>query len=1278
MARSTQSWQNCRRMSRARRRIGGSLGRAKIAWLAGLVLATAISLPGVTALVASKGTNPQDSSKPQGKRAEDGHSTGLQTTRGLEIVQHGGYPELRVDGTPFFIHSAAFFYDRTPRDLWEPMLDRYRSLGINTLDLYIPWNWHEPKEGELDFDGHSNPRRDLRSLLSLATQKGFRIIARPGPEILNEWRHGGYPGWLLERPEYKMNPLDWVEGRYPPLDNLNARDAEAAARGWLDNYNHMEATKSWFAAVAKELAPYSSQTIVRLKPENRDDPPREVSGPLLFVQLGDDFAIGRTNHVGPDFWRYVQELREMLVAGGLSVPVFINPMDMRVSASGAAQSPEVGVMGQWYMHPREGSAPDVSPQTPQLLSTEDAADIEFLSEELKMQPHFPPAMIEYQAGWYAPADDDRPKPNLPDNTLLSSRLLIANGIHGFNYFPLQDTVTPAGYSVPWANPSYRWDAALGPGGDPQPRLEAVRRNSQLLQVWGSVLAASHKRADFGIIYPLGAFPEDSVTAQDIHTVSDAVKRIERLGTLGLFSSELLDPEYQPVEELLRDPLLFLPVFDPEKAQFQLSERAQSILVEYVRRGGTIVVFPERPRGKIIEELWRSSPGSSTARSETAIRARWKFAEGEVIESSKDFYSWLSLDRSLGENRARQESTWALRVLDEFVGAAKINPAVKFSGKSQGSDGLILSELISNEGTELLGKRTGGQGFLSATNVGEHDTADLEISVLSPLASAKSPDGSYSLINLIVPPRESLLLPLELPLCFTDRRNGPCGDSIPIAGAEFLNAERNGKTLELTFYIPARADIRVRLEDKPNRVALDEMDTRTDSVWTPETKQLQLTIPRGAAPDFRRTLKLGVRHTPHVPEPNKHNQSGKAPPEDLEYYVQNAVRFPTGGNAFLRTYPALIVPGDDGKINLLLIAENRNSSASGYLDFSFDKPLHGSKNLVVPPNGTASELIEFRPSEVQPTSDPKGDHLFRAAIEVRASHDRRVLPITALLHRFGTTDRYRFDFDRDGADEWVLENDRLRLIVSPESGGRAVALLDKSSGASLASSVGLLRDNFSFIPNVQGTSPARARGKYGLFNRSYAASWAGDEKNPQLHLAYEAADIFPGGATIEKTVQFDGPDALRAEYKVALRVAAAAGVDSTNVPTAQAQSFAVVNSFPLDPDSRKGANAARICWQKNARQAVANNTGSEDGGEDCVNFEPDGEPFTVPDGIAKIVIHSPGRAGIELSWDCMDNGCAQMTVEPKIFSALFRLEFAPLVPGADASHYSMRIQTLDLP
>src|SRR5713101_5513053 len=77
---------------------------------------------------------------------------------GVEIVSNAGEPELRVDGVPFFIHAAQFDYFRIPLDLWFRSLDRYRELGINTIDLRIPWNWHEIRDAEFDLDGNAAAR----------------------------------------------------------------------------------------------------------------------------------------------------------------------------------------------------------------------------------------------------------------------------------------------------------------------------------------------------------------------------------------------------------------------------------------------------------------------------------------------------------------------------------------------------------------------------------------------------------------------------------------------------------------------------------------------------------------------------------------------------------------------------------------------------------------------------------------------------------------------------------------------------------------------------------------------------------------------------------------------------------------------------------------------------------------------------------------------------------------------------------------------------------------
>lgn len=1189
-------------------------------------------------------------------------ASGTKATRGVEIVNHAGNPELRVDGLPFFIHSATFFYYRIPRDQWQPLLRIYRAAGINTIDLYIPWNWHESKEADFDFDGHSNPRRDLRGLLALIAEEGFRLIARPGPEILNEWRHGGYPGWLLKRPEYGMNPVDWIEGQYPPLDSLNARDAEAAAQGWLQNATHMSHAREWLTNVAKELAPYSPDHSPSATQDHSTPEPHGGSL-LLFVQLGDDFAIGRTNRVGHDFWRYVESLRQAVEVGGVKVPVFINPTDMRVSAVGSVEAHPVGVMGQWYQRVSDGVAAGSHS-----LTAQDAGEIEFFVEELKTQPQFPPVMIEYQAGWYAPADDDRPADTLRENTLLSSRLMIANGVHGINYVPLQDTYTPAGYSVPWANRSYRWNAALGPDGDAQPRLSGVARNAAVLHRWGSQLAASHKRADFGIIYPLGAYPQDDLSRADILQVSESVMRIERVATLSMLSTELLDPEYQPVEQLLRDPVAFLPVFEPDRPQFQLSERAQRTILEYVRRGGTLVIFPMRPAGTILNELWKLAPLAEPLAPEKGIRAQWKFGDGEIIESTKNFFSWIALDRSLSENRAQREWDWAKGVLHEFIAASGVRPSVILSGRHTRTGDLIASEIVTNEGSGLLGERTGGEGFLSVTNLSPDSPAEAILEILSPAASVRGKHADYTALRITVPQHESLLLPLKSPICFADPVNAPCGDALEAATAEFLEARREGKTVDLQFYAPVRAEAHIRLAHRPVHIMID--DNPAESTWIPEVNELRVPLPRGPAPNYFRNLKIELPYKPNVPEADK---VGRAQLTDLDFSVWNGLRFPTSQGTFLHTYPPVIMLNPNRQASVMLAVVNHSQNASRDLIATLDGPLHGSESYRIPPGSSEVEWIKVKPSAKEAAAvTPGPDGFLHATIHIRSKNDQRDMPVFFLpLQQKGVT-YYRYDFDRDGADEWVLENSALRMLVSPESGGQIVALVDKSSGENLSTSVGFLRDAFSFTENPEGINPRRARGRFGLSNRPYAPQWKSEQTDPALQLEYEAPDIFPAGAHIEKTIQMEGPGTIRADYRVSLN----ATKEGAGVVKNQTQSFVILNSFPA---SAQTDHSTLFCWRGDRAQAakdVASAGYDEKENPHCEDFSPNGTPLAVPADARWVEIHTAGHPATSIAWECSDS-CPQLSIEPKSFSALFRLQFPELVPGSDAARYRIRIRALSV-
>ena len=197
------------------------------------------------------------------------------------------FPEYWVDGKPFLMHGAAFFYHRIPRDRWAEVLLHLKTLGINTIDLYPLWNWQQPEENVLDFDGHTNPRRDLKYLLRLIELMDFKLTFRPGPYFTDEWRNGGYPDWLLRRPEYGMSEQSILEGRYPLWNQMQYDKSEEAASKWLENKTHLDYTKQWFHDVFDLVNPLLA----------------ENGGPLINIQIDDDQALGRENYNGPNFWK---------------------------------------------------------------------------------------------------------------------------------------------------------------------------------------------------------------------------------------------------------------------------------------------------------------------------------------------------------------------------------------------------------------------------------------------------------------------------------------------------------------------------------------------------------------------------------------------------------------------------------------------------------------------------------------------------------------------------------------------------------------------------------------------------------------------------------------------------------------------------------------------------------------------------------------------------------------------------------------------------------------
>jgi beta-galactosidase len=69
-----------------------------------------------------------------------------------------------------------------------------KSMGLNSLSVYVFWNFHEVEKGIFDF---TTENKNLSEFFELAKKHNMRILIRPGPYVCAEWDFGGLPARLL-------------------------------------------------------------------------------------------------------------------------------------------------------------------------------------------------------------------------------------------------------------------------------------------------------------------------------------------------------------------------------------------------------------------------------------------------------------------------------------------------------------------------------------------------------------------------------------------------------------------------------------------------------------------------------------------------------------------------------------------------------------------------------------------------------------------------------------------------------------------------------------------------------------------------------------------------------------------------------------------------------------------------------------------------------------------------------------------------------------------------
>ena len=190
----------------------------------------------------------------------------------LEIYKDG----LTINGEPFYLASGDMHYFRFFKEGWRRRLQLMKDFGLTAVQTYVPWNMHEPREGEFCFDGNL----DLAEFLRLCGEIGLKVMFRPSPYMCSEWDFGGLPYWLIKKENMEIRTL---------------------------NKEYMACLRRYYERLAREFIPYLSTNggpIIAVAVENEygsfadDDDYIKAVGDML-GELGVDVPLYTANGIEP-------------------------------------------------------------------------------------------------------------------------------------------------------------------------------------------------------------------------------------------------------------------------------------------------------------------------------------------------------------------------------------------------------------------------------------------------------------------------------------------------------------------------------------------------------------------------------------------------------------------------------------------------------------------------------------------------------------------------------------------------------------------------------------------------------------------------------------------------------------------------------------------------------------------------------------------------------------------------------------------------------------------
>jgi hypothetical protein len=333
-----------------------------------------------------------------------------------------------IDGQDTFIRSAEFHYFRTPRELWRDRFQKIKDAGFNTVDTYVPWNWHE-REMPAGLDDFSKvDLSEAEAWLKMAQDEfGFYTIVRPGPFICAEWAGGGYPRWLA-----KFNPWTGKE--------FWLRSAEDAHIAW---------SLHWYDAACKLFA---REQITRKPKGGRG---------IILVQIENEYD----HHKCPDKSKLLEALFQAVTNAGVDVPMF-TCLTRECRASEGPLLSQVFDSDNYYVGLTE--APGCAQRMMSLRAK---------------QPDAPGFVTELQGGWFSLVNERLSEEHFSDARHYNaiSLMSLLGGAGGLNSYVFVGGTHFGGWQARGQTTTYDYNAAIREWGARGAKYEAAVAVNQFLR-----------------------------------------------------------------------------------------------------------------------------------------------------------------------------------------------------------------------------------------------------------------------------------------------------------------------------------------------------------------------------------------------------------------------------------------------------------------------------------------------------------------------------------------------------------------------------------------------------------------------------------------------------------------------------------------------------------------------------------------------------------------------------------------------------------------------------